>query len=169
MTYELNANKKPYILQICGLKNTGKTTFVKELTAYLHEKNYRVAVIKHDGHDFDTKHYKEDNFQHYQAGAQASVVFSKTQWMRVQKEERSLEQFIEEFQEMDFILIEGCKQASYPKVELLRKGISETPVSNKQGRFACIVDGDYTIDERCFYREEEELYENVIRSLIEMQ
>ena len=161
--------KKPVLIAVSGVKNSGKTTLIQKLIPKLTEKELKVATIKHDGHDFDTKHYKEDNFQHYQAGAQASVVFSKTQWMRVQKEERPLEQFIEEFQEMDFILIEGCKQASYPKVELLRKGISETPVSNKEGRFACIVDGDYTIDERCFYREEEELYENVIRSLIEMQ
>ena len=57
---------KPFILQICGYKNTGKTTLVNKLVKFF---------SKHDGHDFETINYLEDNFQHFNSGAQKSIVF----------------------------------------------------------------------------------------------
>lgn len=157
--------KKPYILQVCGLKNTGKTKFIGELVQYLHEKQYQVAVIKHDGHEFDTKHYTEDNFQHYNKGADASVVFSNGQWICVKREKTTLEHWIERFQYMDFIIIEGCKQANYPKVEMLRKGINETPVSNPEGRVACIIDWNCDTKKMTYNRNDKELCEKIINNI----
>ncbi|HIS63473.1 MAG TPA: molybdopterin-guanine dinucleotide biosynthesis protein B [Candidatus Scybalomonas excrementigallinarum] len=159
----MSEKKRPYILQICGLKNTGKTTFVRGLTTYLSQLGYEVAVVKHDGHEFDLQSYNEDNFLHYKAGASASVVFSKGQWLCVQREKRSLESFIEQFSDFDYVLIEGCKNAAYPKVEMLRKGISESPVSNPKGRIGCIGDEIYPINEPCFLKEDENLYEKIIK------
>ena len=153
----------PYILQVCGLKNTGKTTFMNEFTTYLSKKGYRVGTIKHDGHDFKTEQYTEDNFQHYHAGAIKSAVFSNNQYLMIQRETKTLEQFLEEFCDMDIILIEGCKNERYPKVEMLRKGISEVPVSNHVGRLACIVDEVYDIKERCFLRHDTDLFDKLIK------
>ena len=40
----------------------------------------------------------------------------------------------------DLILIEGCKDSTYPKIEVIRKEISGTPVSNPEGRFLIVTD-----------------------------
>lgn len=164
--------KKPYILQVCGLKNTGKTTFMNGFTSYLKEKGYIVGTVKHDGHEFQTTHYTEDNFQHYHAGADTSIVFSDGQWLQIQREKRTLESFIADLQEMDIILIEGCKKEEYPKVELLRTGISEIPVSNEIGRLACIIDETYQTyqtycgNETYLCKQDTKLFDKVLKLLL---
>lgn len=44
------------------------------------------------------------------------------------------------FPEADILLIEGLKDSSYPKIEVIRKDISDTPVSNPEGRFLIATD-----------------------------
>ena len=44
--------KKPFLLAISGCKNSGKTTLITKLIPKFCEKGYKVATIKHDGHDF---------------------------------------------------------------------------------------------------------------------
>ena len=43
--------KKPFLLAISGCKNSGKTTLITKLIPKFCEKGYKVATIKHDGHD----------------------------------------------------------------------------------------------------------------------
>ena len=43
----------PFIFAISGYKNSGKTTLITKLIPELKQRGYRVAVIKHDGHDFE--------------------------------------------------------------------------------------------------------------------
>ena len=38
---------KPFILQICGYKNTGKTTFLNKLVKFFTAHNFKVGTIKH--------------------------------------------------------------------------------------------------------------------------
>ena len=40
------------------------------------------------------------------------------------------------------ILIEGLKESEYPKIEVIRKDISDKPVSNPKGRFLIVTDGE---------------------------
>ena len=44
--------EKPFVAAVSGVKNSGKTTFLEKLVAELTKRGYRVAVIKHDGHEF---------------------------------------------------------------------------------------------------------------------
>ena len=44
------------------------------------------------------------------------------------------------FREADILLIEGLKDSSYPKIEVIRQEISNTPVSNPDGRFLIVTD-----------------------------
>lgn len=44
------------------------------------------------------------------------------------------------FPEAEVIFIEGLKSSSYPKIEIVRKGISEYPISNPEGRFLIVTD-----------------------------
>lgn len=38
------------ILQIVGMKNSGKTTLMNHAISFLKERGYSVATIKHHGH-----------------------------------------------------------------------------------------------------------------------
>ena len=96
-----------------------------------------------DGHWFETTNYLEDNFQHFNSGAKKSIVFSKNKWLLVEKDNKSLEDMIEIMSDMDIVIIEGCKNSTLPKIELLRKGVSETPVSNPLNRIGVYSDFDY--------------------------
>lgn len=124
----INLNQK--IIAISGVKNSGKTTLISKLIPLLSEKGLRIATIKHDGHDFDPDIKGTDSYMHREAGAFGTAVFSKEKWMII-KEEKGIdvETLIEMFTEVDLIILEGFKHSDYPKVELIRKSNSTSPVS----------------------------------------
>lgn len=55
------------VVQICGYKNSGKTTLIAALLPLLKEQGLRVAVIKHDSHGFDIDHKGTDTFRFREA------------------------------------------------------------------------------------------------------
>jgi len=118
--------RKPVIYAIRGYKNSGKTTMVTRLVSLLSGKGYRVAVIKHDGHDFEPDVPGTDSYRAWKAGAYGTAVFSENRVL-IHKEFKDPEklpgvktpgidekQIMEAFPEADIILIEGLKNSSYP-------------------------------------------------------
>lgn len=108
--------RQPFFYAISGFKNTGKTTLITKLIPELNRMGYRVAVIKHDGHDFEGDVPGTDSYRHKAAGAYGTAVFSGKR-MLIQKEiqgidEKKLASF---FPEADIILLEGFKNSEYPK------------------------------------------------------
>ena len=57
--------------------------------------------------------------------------------------EPSLKQLLSSIQGVDLILIEGYKFGTQPKIQLLRKGYSETPVGNPENTIAYVADFPY--------------------------
>lgn len=153
---------KPFILQICGYKNTGKTTLVNKLVKFFSKYDLKVGTIKHDGHDFETINYLEDNFQHFNSGAQKSIVFSRNKWLLIEKKENTLEAMMDLMKDMDIIIVEGCKNSSLPKIELLRKGVSEYPISNPKNRIGVYSNFDYS-KERCFKKDNDEIFHFLLK------
>lgn len=50
MLYQ-NLTVRPVLFGVAGDKNTGKTTLMEELIRRLTNRGWKVAAIKHDGHD----------------------------------------------------------------------------------------------------------------------
>ena len=67
--------EKKRIVAISGIKNSGKTTLICRLLENFKEKGLRVAVLKHDGHDFKPDVPGTDTYRQLQAGAYGTVVF----------------------------------------------------------------------------------------------
>lgn len=128
--------RHPFVFAISGYKNTGKTTLITKLIKRLTARGLKVAVIKHDGHDFEPDVPGTDSYRHRKAGAFGTAVFSDRRFMitreispeglpgddnrlsgdRKSREEPAFEQLLmEAFPEADIILIEGLKDSSYPK------------------------------------------------------
>lgn len=134
---------KPVIC-ICGLKNSGKTTLIERVLPLLADKGLRVAVIKHDGHDFTCDVQGTDSARVTAAGAYGTGVFSAARmFVTKQGYSNKLDEMVSFFPEADIILIEGMKDLPLKKIEIVRKGIAEQPVSNPEGRLLVVTDLDH--------------------------
>lgn len=116
MDDKIPEKKEPFIFAVCGYKNSGKTTLIEKLIPCLTSKGYKVAVIKHDGHDFESDVPGTDSYRHQKAGAFGTAVFSNNRIL-VTREYKEPDETIlfHAFPDADIILIEGLKSSSYPK------------------------------------------------------
>ena len=131
------------IVAISGVKNSGKTTLICRLLEIFKEKGLRVAVLKHDGHDFEPDVPGTDTYRQLQAGAYGTVVFSKGNYMLVKQQPQITEkELLEFFPEADLILLEGFKYSNYPKIEIVRKGNSAESVCNPKRLMAIATNLD---------------------------
>lgn len=125
----LQRQKRPTVVAISGVKNSGKTTFIEKIVPMLKEKGYQLAVIKHDGHDFQADIPGTDSYRFQQAGAGSVAVFSNKQYMIIRHAANtSFEGIISLFADADIILLEGGKDTTYPKIELIRQEVSDHSV-----------------------------------------
>ncbi len=106
----------PYLFAISGYKHTGKTTLITKLIPILTGKGYKVAVIKHDGHDFEGDVPGTDTYKQFQAGAYGTAVFSEGKVL-IHKRAEGVDEsmLVHAFPEADIILLEGFKNSDYPK------------------------------------------------------
>ncbi|MFT9369696.1 molybdopterin-guanine dinucleotide biosynthesis protein B [Paenibacillus polymyxa] len=113
--------KHPFVCQIVGFKNTGKTTFLGGLIRYVQQSGLRVAVIKHDGHEFEMDHKGTDTYKHRQAGAEGVAIVSAGRTAILEEQSRPVTGLIRHFQAYDCVLLEGFKQEKYPKLVMVRE------------------------------------------------
>ena len=114
---DLSALKsKPLIYAVSGYKNSGKTTLISKLLPLLVQRGRKVAVIKHDGHDFVGDVPGTDTYRHQQAGAYGTAIFSQGHFMVNKHCDHVTEKdLIALFPEADIILLEGFKKGDYPR------------------------------------------------------
>lgn len=132
---------RPPVLAVSGVKNTGKTTVLEGLVKRLSAGGLRVAVIKHDGHDFQADVPGTDSRRMKEAGAFGTVVYSAAQFLAV-KDQAGLraEDFFYMFPEADLILLEGQKDSAYPKIEAVRQCVDSRPYCDPCTVMAYVTD-----------------------------
>ena len=104
------------IIQIVGRSTSGKTTFIRQLIPKLKTLG-RVAVIKHLGdHEYHLEAGK-DTTDFFDAGAEISVGIDAHKSVAAIRK-NSLDTVLRLLfdQGMDFAVIEGFKQLSFPKI-----------------------------------------------------
>lgn len=133
--------KRPVVVAVSGVKNSGKTTFLEHLTEELKNRGYRVAIIKHDGHEFHPDVEGTDTWKLRKAGAYGTAIFSEGRWMIV-KEEPGMDEkrLAKMFPEADYIFLEGFKFSNYPKFEIVRKGNSKESVCDPATLLGLVTD-----------------------------
>lgn len=134
---------KQKIVAVCGIKNSGKTTLLEKLVEGLAKRGMKVAVIKHDGHDFACDFPGTDSYRLSEAGAYGTAVFSEFRsFVHKKGTNERAKDLIRYFPEADIIFVEGMKDSRYPKIEVIREGVSVHPASNQEGRFLIVTDRD---------------------------
>ncbi|MBQ6389596.1 MAG: molybdopterin-guanine dinucleotide biosynthesis protein B [Mogibacterium sp.] len=129
------------IVAICGVKNSGKTTLVSKLIRHLSGEGVKVAVIKHDGHDFACDIPGTDTYEFSANGAYGVACYSGNRmFVHRAGSGENFEQMTSMFPEADIILAEGLKDSTLPKIEVVREEVSRRAVSNPEGRFLIATD-----------------------------
>lgn len=136
----IKKNKKPVLIAVSGIKNSGKTTLITKLLPALIKRGYGVATIKHDGHDFTMDKEGTDTFRHMEAGAYGTAIFSENKYMVVKQEKVDESILKEHFNDADIILLEGFKYSEYQKIEVVRKEISQASICQRQTLLAIASD-----------------------------
>ncbi len=129
------------IVAICGVKNSGKTTLINKLVSSMSAGGYRIAVIKHDGHDFSCDVPGTDTYRFIENGAYGTACFSDHRmFVHRTGTGETVDDLIRLFPEADLIFVEGLKDSTLDKVEVIRCSVSDSPVSNPEGRFLIATD-----------------------------
>lgn len=137
----LQQTPQPPVLAVCGIKNSGKTTFLCRLIPALQSLGIRVAAIKHDGHEFQPDRPGTDSFRLLQAGAQGVIIYSRSQYQLVcRQKESQISQLTSFFPDVDLILLEGGRHSPYPKIEVVRSAASLRPTIHDETLLAVCTD-----------------------------
>lgn len=132
----------PVFSIVASSSNTGKTTILCKIIKELKNRGYRVATIKHHMGDFDIDHQDKDTWKHSQAGADMVIISSKVRIAKIEKvqEEYKLDDIISKIENVDIIITEGYKRENKPKLEVIRKEISEELISKEEELFGIVTD-----------------------------
>ena len=128
------------VITFVGLSGTGKTTYLERLIPLLKARGLRLAVVKHDAHQFEMDKPGKDTWRFAQAGADVVAISSSTQAAILERPERelTLDEVISRLPPADLILTEGYKTEDNPKIELHRKEL-ERPLLTPQKRLLAVV------------------------------
>ena len=114
------------VIGFAGFSGSGKTTLIEKLIPEMRQRGLRVSVVKHAHHSFDIDHPGKDTYRHRVAGA-FEVVAACNQRLALVREfenptQLSVHQLLAELYEgVDWVFVEGFKNADLPKIEVLRQ------------------------------------------------
>tara|TARA_Y100001970_G_scaffold292695_1_gene435272 strand:- start:2879 stop:3364 length:486 start_codon:yes stop_codon:yes gene_type:complete len=132
------------LIGIVGWKNVGKTFFVTEIIKILVSKGYKVGTIKHAHHDFDIDKPGTDSYKHRESGSSEVIVSSSKRWVKIieneKKREKNLNELLNEFNDVDVVIVEGFKKENHPKIEII--GESKKIINNEIENVVAIVSDD---------------------------
>ena len=127
-------NARIPILGFAALSGTGKTTLLVQLLQIFSARGYRVGVVKHAHHSFDTDVPGKDSYELRKAGARQMLVGSSQRVALITEidgeREPELDDMLRRLDQtaLDFILIEGFKTEAFPKIELYRPHLGHAPL-----------------------------------------
>jgi molybdopterin-guanine dinucleotide biosynthesis protein B len=130
------------VLTFVGRSGTGKTTFLEQLIPALRNQGLRVAVVKHDAHQFEMDHPGKDTWRFSQAGADVVAISSpqKIAVLEQPQRELTLNQVISRLPDVDLILTEGYRSEHNPKIELHRKALNVPLLTPEEELIAVLTD-----------------------------
>jgi len=109
---------------VVGWKNAGKTGLMERLVTEITSRGIAVSTVKHAHHTFDIDHPGKDSHRHRVAGATEVLLASRNRFALMHElrdeDEPTLADLLTKLAPVDFVLIEGYKRDSHPKIEAHR-------------------------------------------------
>ena len=138
------------IYSVVAFSGTGKTTLLEKLIAELKRRGLRLAVIKHDAHEFDVDHEGKDSWRFTRAGADITAVVSSTKAAVMENRPVAIETLIGRITDVDLIITEGYKTGPWPKIAVRRSGSGKPFPVPVEECFAVVTDVPERTDTPCF-------------------
>lgn len=118
------------ILGFAAYSGTGKTTLLEALLPKLTEAGLRIGILKHAHHNFDVDKPGKDSHRLRKAGASQMLIASRNRFAlmtETPEAEAEFEYLLTRFDEdkLDVVLVEGCKNIAFPKIELHREEVGK--------------------------------------------
>ncbi|WP_147359259.1 molybdopterin-guanine dinucleotide biosynthesis protein B [Dorea longicatena] len=144
------------IVSFVAYSGTGKTTFLERLIPKLKARGLKIAIVKHDGHQFEIDHEGKDSDRFTKAGADVTGLISSEKAVLMENRQTDPEDFLKKIDGVDLILTEGFKQGPWPKIMLHRKGSGKPMPLLPEECLAVISDAEVMDCENLFTLEETE-------------
>ncbi|CAH6812141.1 bifunctional molybdopterin-guanine dinucleotide biosynthesis adaptor protein MobB/molybdopterin molybdotransferase MoeA [Vibrio chagasii] len=118
------------LLGFAAYSGTGKTTVLEALLPLLTNAGLKVGVLKHAHHDFDVDKPGKDSYRLRKAGANQMLISSRNRHVMMTETpeaEADFDYLLTRFDTntLDLILVEGCKNIAFPKIELHRDEVGK--------------------------------------------
>ncbi|EGQ8053113.1 bifunctional molybdopterin-guanine dinucleotide biosynthesis adaptor protein MobB/molybdopterin molybdotransferase MoeA [Vibrio alginolyticus] len=118
------------ILGFAAYSGTGKTTLLEALLPKLTEAGLHIGMLKHAHHNFDVDKPGKDSYRLRKAGASQMLIASRNRFAlmtETPEAEAEFEYLLTRFDEdmLDVVLVEGCKNIAFPKIELHREEVGK--------------------------------------------
>ncbi|WP_367989105.1 bifunctional molybdopterin-guanine dinucleotide biosynthesis adaptor protein MobB/molybdopterin molybdotransferase MoeA [Vibrio sp. NTOU-M3] len=118
------------ILGFAAYSGTGKTTLLEALLPKLTAAGLRIGMLKHAHHNFDVDKPGKDSHRLRKAGASQMLISSRNRYAlmtETPESESEFEYLLSRFDasKLDVILVEGCKNIAFPKIELHRDAVGK--------------------------------------------
>ncbi|OCG35183.1 molybdopterin-guanine dinucleotide biosynthesis protein B [Gilliamella sp. Gris1-4] len=115
-------------LAICGYSNSGKTTLLAKVIPLLVEQGFKVATLKHAHHDVEFDIPGKDSYKLRKAGALQTIVACDNRYALIcetANKPADLQALINQFSDVDVILVEGFKDEQIPKIICHRSAVKK--------------------------------------------
>ncbi|GGC69454.1 molybdopterin-guanine dinucleotide biosynthesis protein B [Marinobacter halophilus] len=137
------------VIGIVGWKNSGKTTLASAVIRELSSRGLAVNAIKHAHHRVDVDQAGTDSYKHREAGAQ-EVILAGGQRFAIMHElrganEPTLDELLARLGPCDWVVVEGFKNHSHPKIEVHRRDSSHAPLYPQDTSIVAVA-ADYATD-----------------------
>lgn len=131
------------IIGFAGWSGSGKTMLIERLITLMAADGLRVATIKHTHHDFDLDKVGKDSWRHKTAGASEVLLVSDKRWALLHELRDApvpdLNELLAKLSPCDVVLIEGCKFANVPKLEIYRATLGKPSLHPHDGAIMAVV------------------------------
>ncbi len=137
------------IISIVGNSGAGKTTFLEKLIRELKRRDYRVAAIKHDAHNFQMDHPGKDTYRLAEAGSDLVMISAPNRLALLEsvREERTLDELVAMVSNrVDIVLTEGYRRAAKAKIEVSRRDFGSELAATSQDLLALASDQQFDMD-----------------------
>lgn len=128
------------VYSVVGYSGSGKTTFLEKLIPELKKRGLRVAVVKHDAHEFEIDREGKDSYRLTAAGADVTGLISDKKAVLMENRPVLPAEIIGKIDQVDVILTEGFKAENWPKILVYRKDSGQPAAADPQNCFAVVSD-----------------------------
>ncbi|HUW66396.1 MAG TPA: molybdopterin-guanine dinucleotide biosynthesis protein B [Spirochaetia bacterium] len=152
------------VISVVGYADSGKTTVMVNLVNALKRRGYRVAAVKHAAHGYEFGAPGKDSSRYYEAGADKVVLVGPGSFTIHERSEThlSLVDICAKIDGVDFIIVEGYKRETGPKIGIFREGYSADLAAVVEGLIAVVSDYPLELGVPCFsFAQTEELVDFV--------